>query len=178
MRRENNRWLGWNRITQNMSHFRWKIKWWLEHLDALRTMGETTLYLHMGPRSTVRCLREPVFTTNIKLFLVRFQTTFSHKLGTSCLYIVSSRTEANFVSNSTKSSGIFFELFLTVSLSRRGSSKDWWICTKYRIFSWRATQSVKLHYFRTWSHCWQRECYKSMIILWRICWFENNMQVS
>ena len=38
---ENNRWLGWKRITQNITHFRWKIKWRLEYLGALGIVGET-----------------------------------------------------------------------------------------------------------------------------------------
>ena len=86
-------------------------------------MGGTTPLSSHGAEVDSEVVEGTSFYHKYQAFLVRFQTTFSHKLGT-CLYIVSSRTEANFVTNSTKSSGIFFELFLTVSLSRRGSSKD------------------------------------------------------
>ena len=41
MSRESNRWLGWKRIIQKHTYFRWKIKWRLEHLGALGIMGET-----------------------------------------------------------------------------------------------------------------------------------------
>ena len=44
MRREDNRWLGWNadyKYHSKDTHFRWKIEWRLELLGALRFMGVT-----------------------------------------------------------------------------------------------------------------------------------------
>ena len=46
-RRENNWWLGWKRITQSIRH--WKVKWRLEHLGALGTMGETVPLIQSFP---------------------------------------------------------------------------------------------------------------------------------
>ena len=46
--RENNWWLEWKRITQiNDTHFRWKIKWRLEYLGALGSMGERLTFSNL-----------------------------------------------------------------------------------------------------------------------------------
>ena len=40
------------------TYFRWKVKWWLEHLGALGTMGETALLILMLTKEQARERRQ------------------------------------------------------------------------------------------------------------------------